>query len=55
MLKKYLLRIDHPELINSNNKIYFSHGDSRLKFGDQTLVGEFFKNTLNHTIRVAGL
>ena len=55
MLKKYLLRIDHPELINSNNKIYFSHGGSRLKFGDQTLVGEFFKNTQNHTIRVAGL
>ena len=54
MLKKYLLRIDHPELINSN-KIYFSHGGSRLKFGDQTIVGEFFKNTQSHTIRVAGL
>ena len=55
MLKNYLLRIDHPELINSNNKISFSHGQSRLKFGDQTIVGEFFKNTQNHTIRVAGL
>ena len=47
MLKKYLLRIDHPELINSN-KIYFSYNASQIKFGDQTI----FKDTQNPKIVV---
>ena len=56
ILKKYLLKIDHPELINSN-KISFSFcGDARqLKFGDQTVGEEFFNNSANPTILVYGL
>jgi len=47
MLKKYLLRIDHPELINSN-KIYFEYNAFQIKFGDQTI----FKDTQNPKIVV---
>ena len=47
MLKKYLLRIDHPELINSN-KIYFLYNAVPMKFGDQTV----FKGTQNPKIVV---
>ena len=49
MLKKYLVRIDHPESINSN-KIYFLYNAVPMKFGDQTVLEKIFKGTQNPTI-----
>ena len=54
MLKKYLLRIGHPELINTD-KIYFSNNARQIKFGDQTVVKEFFRNAHIPTVVVNGL
>ena len=51
MLKKYLLRIDHPELINSN-KIYFLYNAVPMKFGDQTVLEKIFKYAQNQRIVV---
>ena len=51
MLKKYLLRIGHPELINTD-KICFIYYASQIKFGDQTVVEEFFKVTRGYEVVV---
>ena len=51
MLKKYLLRIDHPELINSN-KIIFLYNAEKIKFGDQTVLEKIFKYAQNQRIVV---
>ena len=54
MLKKYLVRIDHPESINSN-KIYFLYNADRIKFGDQTVLEKIFKYNQNSRIAVDGI
>ena len=53
MLKIYLLRIDHPELINSN--IYFLYNLNRIYFGDQTVLEKIFGCNQNYRIVVGGI
>jgi hypothetical protein len=43
MLKKYLKRINRPDLYG-NNKIYFIFNAERIRFGDKTPIKELFKN-----------
>ena len=45
MLKKYLKEVNHPELINSKDKICFLFNARKLKFGDKTKIEDYFKNT----------
>ena len=54
MLKIYLLRIDHPELINSSY-IHFTHNAERIKFGDQTVLEKIFGCNQNYRIAVGGI
>ena len=51
LLKQYLYTIDHPELINTN-EIKFLFNSKYLKFGDETILDEYFKNEHNPTIFV---
>ena len=51
LLKKFLYKIDHPELIG-NNKILFLYNASPLKFGDQTPVEEYFRFNYNPKILI---
>ena len=51
LLKKYLHRVNKPELINSE-KICFLFNASQLKFGDKTKIEDFFKGNSSPTIIV---
>ena len=46
MLKKYLKEVNHPELIDNNDKIIFLYIANKLKFGDKTKIEDYFK--FNH-------
>ena len=52
-LKIYLKRVGKPELINDNtNKICFLFNATKIKFGDNTPVEKYFKNSPNPKIVV---
>ena len=52
-LKKYLKRVGRPDLINDNsNKICFLFNATKLKFGDNTPIEQFFKNAPNPKVVV---
>ena len=50
-LKKYLNAVGKPELANSD-KISFLFNASKLTFGDQTKIENFFKNVMNPKVVV---
>ena len=50
-LKKYLDSVGKPELVNSD-KISFLFNAAKLKFGDTTTVGNYFRNINNPKIVV---
>ena len=52
ILKKYLHKINRPDLINQKEKITFIFNASKLKFGDKTKVEDFFKGILNPVVFV---
>ena len=52
-LEKYLKRVGRPELIGTqDNKICFLWNATKMKFGDNTPVEQFFKNAINPKIVV---
>ena len=42
-LKKYLIEIKKPELINRNDKLKFLYNEQRLNFDDDTKIEDYFK------------
>ena len=44
MLKYYLYYIEHPELINSKDKINFLYKGQPINFGDKNIARKIFKN-----------
>jgi len=52
VLKKYLHRVNRPDLINQKRKIVFLYNGSQLKFGDKTKVEDFFKGISNPKVVV---
>ena len=52
VLKKYLYRINRPELINEKGKFCFLFNARQLKFGDKTKVEDFFKGISNPNVVV---
>ena len=52
-LEKYLKRVGRPDLIGTqDNKICFLWNATKMKFGDNTPVEQFFKNAINPKIVV---
>lgn len=51
MLKKYLLKINHPEYIN-DNKIRLLYNGKAINYGDKTVLGRLFSNAI---IEVMGI
>ena len=52
LLIKYISKIEHPELIDINNKIVFLYKAKHLMFGDKTIIKNLFLNDNNPTILV---
>ena len=52
MLKKYLIRINSPELINNNDAFFFVYNAEYLKFGDNRKIEDIFKCSPNSSLIV---
>ena len=50
-IKKYLQTVGHPELYNTD-KVGFLFNAQKLKFGDNTTIGDYFKNVFNPKVIV---
>ena len=55
MLKIYLKKVNHPELINTKDKICFLFNAKKLEFGDKTKIEDYFKYNKNPVIIVNDL
>ena len=55
LLKKYLFKIDHTELIDKKDEIKYFYNLQPIQFGDKTTVGEFFLYDCNPVIYVTDI